>query len=381
MALKAAKRGQVPPFIVMEVMRAAAEREATGNGVLHLELGQPSTGAPRRAIEAAHAALDADVLGYSLALGLDPLRRRIAAHYRESYDISVSPSNVVVTTGSSGAFLLTFLAAFDVGDRVGIAAPGYPCYRNILTSLGIVPVPLPVGPESRFQPDIAALRAVQPRLDGLIVASPSNPTVSMLGVAELEALADWCREEGVRLISDEIYHGITYGMKAASAAGIPGAITINSFSKYYSMTGWRLGWAVVPQELLRAVESLAQNLSIAPPSLSQHAALAAFECRDELDSNVARYAKNREILLGELPGVGFDRLAPPDGAFYLYADISRFTNDSEDFCRRMLAETGVATTPGIDFDPVEGRRFLRIAYAGATGDIIEAVRGLKDWKK
>ncbi len=368
----------------MDVMRAAAERAAAGGSVLHLEVGQPSTGAPTGVIEAAKRALDEEILGYTLALGIEPLRQRIGRHYRSAYGVTVPADNVVVTTGSSGAFLLAFLAAFDAGDRVGLASPGYPAYRNILSALGVEPVMLPVGPDSGFQPTVEVLRAACGaglKLDGLIVASPSNPTGSMLSAADFQALAAWCAAEGVRLVSDEIYHGLTYGMTASTAAAQHGAIVVNSFSKYYSMTGWRLGWMVVPDDLLRAVECLAQNLFISPPSLSQYAALAVFDCADELNANLQRYARNRDILLAELPGAGFDRLAPADGAFYLYADVSRWTNDSESFCRRMLNESGVACTPGIDFDPLEGHRFLRFSFAGSTADMAEAARRLRAWQK
>ncbi len=288
---------------------------------------------------------------------------------------------MVVTTGSSGAFLLAFLTAFEAGDRVGVAAPSYPAYRNILTALGVEPVLIPVGPASHFQTTPAVLREKASGLDGLILASPSNPTGSMLDAPALHAVADWCFAQGIRLISDEIYHGVTYGMAAASAADRPGAIVVNSFSKYYSMTGWRLGWLVLPEDMIRAVECLAQNLFIAPPSVSQHAALASFECREELDSNVARYARNRDILLNELPAAGFRQMAPADGAFYIYADIAHWTADSQAFCTRMLAETGVAATPGIDFDPLEGRHFMRFSFAGPTGDMVEAARRLKSWAK
>jgi aspartate/methionine/tyrosine aminotransferase len=365
----------------MDIMRAAGERVAAGDHVLHLEAGQPSTPAPAGVIEAAKRALDTDVIGYTVSLGIEPLRRRIAEHYGIAYGTAVRPDNVVVTTGSSGAFLLAFLAAFEAGDRVGLASPGYPAYRNILAALGVEPVLLPVGPESRFQPTLDVVRASGQKLDGLIVASPSNPTGSMLSPPELAELAVWCEAEKIRLISDEIYHGITYGIPIATTAGRHQSIVINSFSKYYSMTGWRLGWMVVPDDLLRTIECLAQNLVISPPTLSQHAAVAAFDCTEELDANVARYAKNREILLSELPGAGFDRLAPADGAFYLYADVSRWTNDSDAFCRRILAETGVACTPGIDFDPLEGQRSLRFSFAGSTADMAEAVRRLRVWKK
>jgi aspartate/methionine/tyrosine aminotransferase len=381
MSLKIARRGIVPPFIVMDVMRAAQARQVSHGDVLHLEVGQPSTGAPRAAIEAAKAAMDREPLGYTLALGIDPLRERIARHYREDYGISVSPERVVVTTGSSGAFLLAFLTAFEAGDRVGVAAPSYPAYRNILTALGVEPVLIPVGAASHYQTTLAVLRAHAKGLDGLILASPSNPTGSMLDQAALHQVADWCFAQGIRLISDEIYHGVTFGMAAASAADRQGAIVVNSFSKYYAMTGWRLGWLVLPDDMIRAVECLAQNLFIAPPSVSQHAALAAFECREELDGNVARYARNRDILLNDLPAAGFKEMAPADGAFYIYADIAHWTADSQEFCTRMLAETGVAATPGIDFDPLEGRHFMRFSFAGSSDDMIEAARRLKSWSK
>ena len=382
MALKIAKRGAVSPFIVMDVMRAAAERAAAGGDVLHLEVGQPSTGAPAKVIEAAKAALDSDLLGYTLALGLEPLRERIARHYAEEYGASVDPARVVVTTGSSSAFTLSFLAAFEAGDRVGIANPGYPAYRNILQAMNVEPVMIPVGPETRFQATAELLERQQDlKLDGLIVASPSNPTGTMLSPAEVAALAKWCETNGVRLISDEIYHGITYGERAATAAGLSAsAVVVNSFSKYFSMTGWRLGWMVVPPDLLRTVEVLAQNLFISPPSLPQAAALAAFDARDELDANVARYRRNRDILLARLPQAGFQTFASPDGAFYLYADVAHLTNDSEEFCRRMLAEAGVAATPGTDFDPGRGRAYVRFSFAGTEADMEEAARRLIAWR-
>ena len=380
MALKVARRGRIPPFIVMDVMQAAADRVAQGKDVIHLEVGQPSTGAPKGVIAAAHAALDSQALGYTLALGHEPLRQRIARHYRDAYGVAIAPARVAVTVGSSGAFLLAFLAAFEPGDRVGIAAPGYPCYRQILTALGVEPVSIPVGVATGFQLTVAALEHVS-GLDGLIVASPSNPTGSVLGKTDLDALAAWCGARGVRLISDEIYHGITYGAAVGTAAADPDAVTINSFSKYFSMTGWRLGWMILPESLLRPVEVLAQNLFISPPALSQVAAVAAFDCADELEANVARYQRNRDILLDALPGAGFDTFAPAEGAFYLYADVSRYTNDSEAFCRRMLAETGVACTPGVDFDPAEGRRFMRLAYPGTEAEMADAARRLRDWKK
>ena len=379
MALKVAKRGGVPPFIVMDVMSAAAAREQAGDDVLHLEVGQPSTGAPAGALEAAAAALASERLGYTVALGIPPLRRRIARHYREAYGVAVDDAQVVVTTGSSGGFIIAFAAAFDPGDRVALAAPGYPAYRNILTALGCVPVEIPTGPNTRFQPTPELLDGLADPVDGLIVASPANPTGTMLSADELAALATYCADRGIRMISDEIYHGITYGHETATAAGDAHAVTINSFSKYYSMTGWRLGWMVVPQDLVRAVECLTQNLFISAPTLSQIAGVAAFDCGAELDRNVARYAANRQVLLEGLPKLGIDRLAPADGAFYIYADISHLTDDSVGFCRRLLNETGIAATPGVDFDPERGHRTLRFSFAGATDDMEKAVARLGRW--
>ncbi|MBM3492441.1 MAG: pyridoxal phosphate-dependent aminotransferase [Alphaproteobacteria bacterium] len=383
MALKVARRGGVPPFIVMEVMQAAADRVAAGKDVLHMEVGQPSTGAPQGVIAAAKAALDGNVLGYTVALGVPELRQRIARHYCERHGLTVAPERIVVTTGSSGAFLLAFLAGFDPGDRVAILRPGYPCYRNILTALDIEPLEVPVGPATRYQPTPDLLdRAGARGAAGLLLASPANPTGSMLRPQEMAAIVDYCRNHGIRFISDEIYHGICYGAAAPSALAFDqDAVVINSFSKYFSMTGWRLGWAVLPEELLRPVERLAQNLFISPPTLPQLAAVAAFDCTAELEANVARYAHNRALLMRELPAAGFDRLAPADGAFYLYADISKLTNDSQAFCRRMLSETGVAATPGVDFDPVDGHKTMRFCYAGSTADMAEAARRLRAWQR
>jgi aspartate/methionine/tyrosine aminotransferase len=381
-ALKVSKRGLVPPFIVMDVLRAANERQAAGEDVLHLELGQPGTPAPRGAIEAAQAALEADQLGYTEAFGLAALRARIAEFYDQRYGVAVDAERIVVTTGSSGGFVLSFLAAFDPGDRVALADPSYPAYRNILLALGIEPVSLPAGPETRYQPSIELIERVGGALDGLIVASPANPSGTMLEADELKTLAEYCRGRGIRLISDEIYHGITYLREAATAlAHDERAVVINSFSKYFSMTGWRIGWMVAPDDLMRSIECLKQNLFISAPTLSQHAALAALDCTEELDGNVARYARNRALLLDRLPAAGFDRLAPAEGAFYLYADVSHLTNDSETFCREMLDQTGVATAPGIDFDQARGRAHLRISYAGPTAEIEAAVARLADWRR
>jgi aspartate/methionine/tyrosine aminotransferase len=382
MTLKLSRRGGIPPFIAMDVLRAANRRAATGDDVIHLELGQPSTPAPQAVLAAAQAALAREVLGYTDACGLASLRGAIAGHYRHTYGVALDPERIVVTTGSSAGFILGFLAAFDPGDRVAFITPGYPAYRNILTALDLVPVELPVGPADGYRPTLDRIRAHGDGVDGLILASPANPTGSMLDAAELDAIARHCEANGIRLVSDEIYHGITYAKKAATAAASSAeAIIVNSFSKYYSMTGWRIGWMVVPATMRRTIECLAQNLYVAPPTLSQHAALAAFSCADELDANVARYAANRALLLEALTKAGFRNFAPADGAFYLYADIAHLTNDSEEFCRRMLQEIGVAATPGVDFDRTGGHRALRMCFAGATAEIAEAAKRITAWRR
>jgi len=381
-ALKVSRRGAVPAFIVMDVMQAAADREAAGGDVLHLEVGQPATPAPRGVIDAAKRALDDDRIGYTLAAGINPLRERIAQHYKDWYGVSLDPGRIMVTTGSSGAFQVAFLAAFEAGDRVAMASPGYPAYRNILSALGVETVLLETERKHRYQPTPELLDAVEGKIDGLIVASPSNPTGTMLGEEELSALTGYCKKKGIRVVSDEIYHGIGFGTRPVSALESDDqALVINSFSKYFSMTGWRLGWMVVPEDLARSMECLAQNFFISPPTLSQHAAVAAFDCHEELQANVARYAKNREVLLNELPAAGLADLAPADGAFYIYADVTRFTNDSVDFSKRMLAEIGLAATPGVDFDPARGHGSLRFSFAGATEDMVEAASRLKNWLK
>jgi aspartate/methionine/tyrosine aminotransferase len=379
MSLRVSRRGLVPPFIAMDVLRAAEEREAAGADVLHLEVGQPGSQAPEAVREAARRALGEQRIGYTDARGIAPLRQAIAAHYREQYGVAVDPGEVVVTTGSSAAFQLAFLAAFEAGDRVALVIPGYPAYRNILSALGIDAVLIEVGQNTHYQPTPELLAEAGP-LDGLVVASPANPTGTMIGAAEFERLADYCREHGIRLVSDEIYHGITYQAPAATARAFGReAVVVNSFSKYYSMTGWRLGWMLAPPDLARSVECLAQNFYISPPALSQFAAMPVFGCRAELDRHVARYRANRDLLIDALGAAGFTRFAPADGAFYLYVDVSGVTGDSEDFCRRLLAETGVAITPGIDFDPIRGGVWVRLSFAGATGDVAEAARRLADW--
>lgn len=382
MTLKAAKRGAIQPFIVMDVMRAANARQAEGADVLHLEVGQPSTPAPRLVLDAARSALDRELLGYTDAFGVPHLKEAIACHYRAAYGAAVDPARIAVTTGSSGAFILAFLSAFDAGDRVALVSPGYPAYRNILTALDIEVVNIETGPDTDYQPTPELLERVAGRLDGLIIASPSNPTGTMIGRTGLAALARYCRARGVRVVSDEIYHGITYEDPAHTMAEFePEAFVVNSFSKYYSMTGWRLGWLIFPESLARPIECLAQNLFISPPTLSQVAAVAAFDAKAELDANVARYKTNRDLLLEELPKAGFDRLSHAQGAFYVYADVGHLTDDSLQFCQRILHETGVAITPGVDFDPGRGRRFVRFSFAGATETMAEAAKRLKIFRQ
>jgi aspartate/methionine/tyrosine aminotransferase len=379
MSLSASRRGLVPPFIAMDVLRAANEREAAGERVIHLEVGQPGTQAPAAVRRAASRALAEDRIGYTDALGIAPLRAAIAAHYRAQYEVEVDPAEIVVTTGSSAAFQLAFLAAFDAGARVGLAVPGYPAYRNILQALDIEPVLIPVGENAHYQPTPELLVGAGP-LDGLIIASPANPTGTMIQADDLERLVFYCRERGIRLISDEIYHGITYETPAATVRGFGReAIVVNSFSKYYSMTGWRLGWMLAPPDLARSVECLAQNFYISPPALSQLAAVAALGCRAELDGHVARYHANRDILVAALQRAGLTRFAPAEGAFYLYADVSGLTRDSGELCQRLLAETGVAITPGLDFDPIAGGGWIRLSFAGPSKDIAEAAHRLEGW--
>jgi aspartate/methionine/tyrosine aminotransferase len=368
----------------MEVLKAANERAAAGDDVLHMEVGEPAGGAPAAVLQAAKDALENGAgLGYTEALGVADLRQAIAAHYLATGGLTIDPGNIVVTTGSSGGFLLSFLAAFDAGDRVALASPGYPAYRNIMAALGIEAVDLPAELEDRFQPTPALLDAAIAKggkLDGLLIASPANPTGTMLDHAALVELVDYCRTRDIRIISDEVYHGITYGEPAESIVALDDhAIAVNSFSKYFSMTGWRLGWMVLPADLVRPVERLAQNLFISPPTLSQRAAVAAFSATSELAAKVEAYARNRDLLLQELPKAGFNKLAPADGAFYIFADVRHLTNDSADFCKRMLAETGVAATPGIDFDPDRGHGWVRFSFAGAWEDMQKAVGALKTW--
>ncbi|KAA2260102.1 pyridoxal phosphate-dependent aminotransferase [Solihabitans fulvus] len=379
--LTVAARADVPPFHVMDVVSAAARRARTHGDVISLCVGQPASAAPAPVRAAAVEALSANTLGYTEQLGIPELRAAIAGHYDRQYGLAVDPDDVVVTTGSSGAFLLSFLAAFDAGDRVALASPGYPAYRNILRALGCEVVELPCGPDTRFQPTVDLLAGIGP-IKGLIVASPANPTGTVLDPAELGALAAWCAEHGVQLISDEIYHGISYGRPLGCAwQDSREAVVVNSFSKYWAMTGWRLGWMLLPRRLRRAVDRLTGNFTLCPPALAQHAAVAAFtpESYAEVTGHVARYRANRDALVAGLTALGIDRLAPVDGAFYAYADVSHLTDDSMAFCRRLLDDTGVAIAPGVDFDPARGDRFVRLSFAGSAHDIEEALRRLAGW--
>jgi aspartate/methionine/tyrosine aminotransferase len=380
LAHRLARRGGVPPFHVMRVIDAVVAMRTAGRDVIDLSAGQPSTPAPATVLAAARTALDADKIGYTNALGIPPLRAAIARHYRDTAGIEVEPRNVAVTTGSSGAFLYAFLAAFDAGDTVAMARPGYPAYRNMLAALGCRVLELPCGPQTRFQPSVAQLSAPDEPPAGLVLASPANPTGTMVAPDELAELARWCDAHGTRLISDEIYHGITYDQPAASSWQTSrDTVIVGSFSKYFSMTGWRIGWLLVPDELLDSVDRLAGNFAICPPALSQLAAVAAFDAYDELDANVTRYRANRDLLLRRLPEIGIDKIAPPDGAFYIYADVARWTDDSLGWASRLLQEAGVAVAPGIDFDPRDGGKFIRLCFAGDGADIDRAVDRLGGW--
>jgi len=378
-----ARRSSIDPFIVMDVMREANVRAAEGADIIHMEVGQPGTPAPRAARERARAALETDRLGYTDALGLPALRERIARYYGERYDVGVAPERVVVTSGSSAGFVLAFLAVLDAGDTMLLPSPGYPCYRHILKALGAKPVLIETSPAARWMPDARDLeRFAGEEPAGLLLASPNNPTGTMAVGPRLGELADACRRRRLWLISDEIYHGLEYDEPAVTAiAHWQAAIVVNSFSKYFSMTGWRIGWLVVPEALVRTIERLAQNLYISPPTISQVAALGAFDGIDELEEIKAGYAANRALLLSELPAAGLASILPADGAFYLYADVSALTSDSAAFAKTMLKEIGVAVTPGIDFDPVRGRHFIRFSYAEPQAAVREAARRIKGWLK
>ncbi len=356
-------------------MEGARKAEESGRHIIHMEVGQPGTGAPKGAARALSKALETDALGYTVALGLPALRRRIARMYGDWYNVDLNPDRVIITPGSSGGFLLAFTALFDSGDRVGVGAPGYPSYRQTIRALGLVPVNLPTAPENRLQPVPADLAGLD--LAGLMVASPANPTGTMLDRAAMSALIDATHGMGASFISDEIYHGIEYEAKAVTALELTDEVyVINSFSKYFSMTGWRVGWMVVPEDQVRVVERIAQNMFICASHASQFVALAAMDCDDELQDNLAVYAANRALMLEGLPRAGFTNIAPPDGAFYVYADVSDLTKDSRAFAAEILDKAGVAVTPGLDFDPVRGATTLRFSYARATADIKEGLKRL-----
>ncbi|MFE5340588.1 aminotransferase class I/II-fold pyridoxal phosphate-dependent enzyme [Isoptericola sp. NPDC056578] len=391
--MKVSRRSHVPPFAVMQVLATANERRAAGHDVLNLCAGEPSTGASDVVREKAAELLRTADLGYTESMGVPALRREIAGHYRRWYDVDVDPARIAVTTGSSGGFLLAFLAAFDVGDRVALARPGYPAYKNILAALGCEVVELDCGPDTRYQPTVSQLMEAyyEGGLDGLVVASPANPTGTMLPPAELAALARWCDEHDVRLISDEIYHGIAYSSDVQQATAAmytgSGAVVVNSFSKYWAMTGWRLGWLVLPDELVGPVDALAGNVALSPPALAQHAGVAAFSPAGYAAAaeNVARYAASREALLDRVDELGWRPVAPADGAFYLYGNVTGFRDavggDSVTYCRRLLAEADVAITPGADFDVVGGGDWVRLSFAAAPDVVSRAVDRIVAWHR
>ena len=368
---------EIEPFQAIAISRLAHALKAEGRSVIHMEFGQPSTGAPLAAIARAHEVLDTDGLGYWES---PPLKARLARHYAESYDVAVQPDQFILTCGASPALVLALSSTFAPGDRVALARPGYVAYRNTLKALRMTPVEIACGAETRFQLTAEALAALEPAPTGVIIASPANPTGTIIPPADLAAIAQVCRDRGVTIVSDEIYHGLSYGEPAHSMLEFePGALVINSFSKYFSMVGWRLGWLLAPEARLRTARAYVGNLFLTAPSLSQHAALVALDCREELDGHVAVYARNRELMLAALPRLGLSRIAPPDGAFYAYADIGHLTDDSLAFCKTLLRETGVATAPGVDFDPVNGRRFIRFSFAVSTAEVTEAIRRLEAW--
>jgi aspartate/methionine/tyrosine aminotransferase len=377
-------RSDVPPFIVMDVMAAAARIEAAGGHVIHMEVGQPAAPAPATAIAAAQTALAGRRIGYTECLGIPSLRARIARHYAQAYGLELDAARVVVTTGSSGGFILAFLSMFEPGDRVALANPGYPPYRHILTALGCEPVLIETSVQTRWALDSERLLAAHRKkpLAGVVVASPANPTGTMMNADALSSLITTAEGEGIRVISDEIYHGLDYAFPAVTAASLSDrTLIINSFSKYFCMTGWRVGWLVAPESMVRSIERLQQNFAISVPTLSQVAAQAAFDGRDEMEAVKHGYEENRRILTEGLPKAGLEKFLPVDGAFYLYADISRFSNDSHDFAKRLLEEAHVAATPGIDFDPVHGKDFVRFSYAGSAGEMREAVSRIGNWLK
>ncbi|UIJ47353.1 aminotransferase class I/II-fold pyridoxal phosphate-dependent enzyme [Sphingomonas cannabina] len=368
---------EIEPFHAMAMSRRAHQLAAEGRSIVHMEYGEPSAGAPARAIAVAHERLDNDALGYWESTRL---KERIALHYREDHGVAVEPEQILLTAGASPALVLALLSLFRPGARVAFARPGYVAYRNTLKALYLEPLELGCGPAERFQLTAAAIERIDPAPDGLVIASPANPTGTIIDPAELSAIVDVCRRRGIRIVSDEIYQELSFvGSLRSVLAEAPDALIVNSFSKYYGMPGWRLGWLVVPPELIPIARARMSNLFLAPSTLAQHAALAAFDCREELDARVAGYRRNRDLLLEALADIGLDRLAPADGAFYVYADVGRWTGDSLAFCTRLLDETGVATAPGIDFDPVEGHRFMRFSFALSTEQVQEAIARLAPW--
>lgn len=368
---------RIDPFHAVGLSTLAHQMAAEGRDIVHMEFGQPSTGAPKAAIAEAHRILDSDGMGYWEST---PLKARIARHYLETYGTTVLPEQIWLTCGASPAFVLALNSAFTPGARIALARPGYVAYRNTLRALYLEPVEIPCGPAERFQLSAAAIAALDPPPDGVILASPANPTGTILSDAEMQAIVTVCRDRGIRIVSDEIYHGLSYiGPVRSILQDEPEALVVNSFSKYFSMAGWRLGWLVAPPSLIEAVRTRVGNMFLTPPSLSQHAGLVAFDCREELEGHVRMYRHNRDLLLERLPELGIERIAPPDGAFYIYADIGHLTNDSLAFCARLLADTGVATAPGLDFDPVEGNRFMRFSFAVSTDRLEEALRRMVPW--
>lgn len=373
------KRSDISPFFAMEMVRFAQAQQDSGRRVLHLEVGQPSAGAPLGARTAAATALLNHSLGYTTAFGTLELRERIARHYLDWYGVEIDPRRVLVVAGASAGFVLAFLAAFDPAQRVGVTEPGYPCYRNTLEALNVTPVGIPIGPETNYRLTPEAVTAAGP-LDGLVIASPSNPTGTVLDRTALADIVTMCADQNITLIADEIYHGITFGQSAPSVLEITNdALVLNSFSKYFGMTGWRLGWIVAPERFIDPIERFAQNLYICAPHVSQVAGLAAFECNEELESNVADFATKRTVLLEGLAKAGFTKIAPADGAFYAYVDVSEITDDSMGLCKLWLEELSVAATPGVDFDPVRGHQFVRFSYAGTLTDVEEATHRLAGW--
>jgi aspartate/methionine/tyrosine aminotransferase len=369
--------GEIEPFHAIRISRLAHQLKAEGRSIIHMEFGQPSTGAPKAAIEAAHRVLDADPMGYWESA---PLRERIAGRYRSEYGLDIDPERIILTCGASPGLVVALTAGFEPGARVATARPGYVAYRNVIRALHLEPVEIACGSDVRFQLTPEALEAVDPAPAAVIVASPANPTGTLIPAGDLEAIADVARRRNIRIISDEIYHGLSYVEPARSMLEFaPDAIVLNSFSKYFSMAGWRLGWMVAPADLLARARACVGNLFLTAPSLAQHAALKAMDCTDELEGHVETYRRNRALMLQALPALGLSSIAPPDGAFYIWADIGHLTDDSLAFCERLLVDTGVATAPGVDFDPVDGRRFIRFSFAVSTPEVEEALSRLKPW--